>query len=71
MVVQREGDMNIMGGRFQEQYLHEVPPISKWPELLDEFRSELEDWEIEAVEEELELFSNRLEEDLKTRYNTL
>ena len=56
MIVQRDGDMSIMGGRFQQKYLHEVPPVSKWQGLLEEYRSELLEWEIEAVQKEVDIF---------------
>jgi hypothetical protein len=42
-----------MGGEFQQHFLHAVPPVSEWSDLLEAFRDELLDWEIEAMEVEI------------------
>jgi hypothetical protein len=53
LIVTRSGDVSIMGGEFQKHFLHAVPPVSQWQALLDEHRSELQHWEIAAMEVEI------------------
>ncbi len=49
LIVSRHGDVTVMGGEFQQHFLHAVPPVSEWSDLLEAHRHELLDWEIEAM----------------------
>ena len=42
----------------QEMYEHSVPLVKEWPDSLHEFRDELNQWEIDAMEKEISLYQN-------------
>ena len=69
LIVTRHGDVSIMGGEFQKHFLHAVPPVSQWPALLDKHRSELQHWEIAAMEVEIDQLGVDQQSVPRTRHN--
>jgi hypothetical protein len=61
MLFQREGDMLVMGGKFQEQFTHAVPGREQWMQLLDQelekghLTQQLEEWEVQGIEGEVSI----------------
>ena len=60
LVVQEDGDVNVMCGKFQERYLHSVPHVSAWEALLNEFGEGLEHWEVQAMGHEIAVWQQDL-----------
>ena len=57
LIVAMHGDVTVMGGCFQENFQHAVPPVSDWPALLLEHGADLEVWERHAMECEIRSMS--------------
>jgi hypothetical protein len=58
IIVVMHGDIVIMAGRFQELFEHSVPPVRDWADLLEKHRSQLAQWEIEAMQVEIDAIQN-------------
>ena len=50
LVVQEDGDVNVMCGKFQENYLHSVSHVRTWQALLNQFGNHLDAWEKLAMQ---------------------
>jgi hypothetical protein len=60
IIVAMHGDIVIMAGRFQERFEHSVPPVGDWADLLEKHRGQLAQWEIEAMQVEIDAIQNGL-----------
>jgi hypothetical protein len=55
MLFQRDGDMLVMGGKFQELFTHAVPAREKWPALQEAMGMQLKEWERQGIAKELHI----------------
>lgn len=73
VLVSRPGDVYICGGAFQQIFEHAVPPIREWRDILDCHCSDMEEYEINAMEDELELLQagdERVRYHINVRWHT-
>jgi hypothetical protein len=66
VLVSLSGDVYIMGGMFQENFVHAVPPVRDWPAILKKHMHSLNSSEIEAMETEIRLAD---QQSRRTRFN--
>ena len=66
VVVAEPGDVTLMGGMFQQTFQRAVPAVRDWRTILDEHEAQLQEWEIAAMESEIQACNDR--ED-RIRYN--
>eukprot|EP00434_Breviolum_minutum_P044754 symbB.v1.2.040015.t1/scaffold6938.1/size14429/2 len=69
LIVQQDGDVNVMCGKFQENFFHAVPHVKTWRVLLDQFKDQLDDWEKRAMEEEILLWEQGIDQNTLFRWN--
>ena len=69
LIVQQDGDVNVMCGKFQEHFFHAVPHVKTWRVLLEQFKDQLDDWEKRAMEDEILLHEQGVLHNTLFRWN--
>ena len=71
VLVSRPGDVYMCGGLFQQRLEHAVPPVREWPQILEQHRARLLQFEISAMEAEIRLqHVERVRHHINVRWHT-